>query len=266
MNRNKILLATLLAASVFAGPSAYAQSWVGTADYTAGSSEGDEDVVGPFNTYDAGAGVVLLESTGMSGGNSTFNGVYQSYVTKHELSGVPVVAAGLDDTYELTAVATFTESVSATGEITVTGGTFNLYRDTTRDRDYTTDSGFSDGEAILTGTITSGAGAAAADLSFGVTDLTIQITGYDTSVYNPDTIATGGGIFTLRMGSELDAPFLSGITSVGGNSYDVASGDLLYAADGYLALAVPEAETYAMMLAGLGLVGFMARRRTRSVI
>ena len=29
---------------------------------------------------------------------------------------------------------------------------------------------------------------------------------------------------------------------------------------------VPEAETYAMMLAGLGLVGFMARRRTRSQI
>lgn len=260
MNRNKILLATLLAASVFAGPSAYAQSWVGTADYTAGSSEGDEDVVGPFNTYDAGAGVVLLEATGAD----TFSGVYQSYVTKHELSGVPVVAAGLDDTYELTAVATFTESVSATGEISVTGGTFNLYRDTTRDRDFTTDSGFDDGEAILTGTIVGGAGAAASDLSFGVTDINIKITGYDTAVYDPDTIATGGGIFTLRMGSALDAPFLSGITSVGGNTYD--SGDLLYAADGYLALAVPEAETYAMMLAGLGLVGFMARRRSRPMI
>ena len=264
MNRNKILLAALLAASAYAAPSAYAQSWVGTADYTAGSSEGDEDVVGPFNTYDAGAGVVLLESTGQSGGSSTFSGVYQSYVTKHELSGVPVVAAGLDDTYELTAVATFTESVSATGDISVTGGTFNRYRDTTRDRDFTTDSGFADGDAILTGTITGGAGAAASDLSFGVTDITIQITDYDKSVYDPDTIATGGGIFTLRMGSALDAPFLNGITSVGGNTYD--SGDLLYAADGYLALAVPEAETYAMMLAGLGLVGFMARRRSRPMI
>jgi hypothetical protein len=31
-------------------------------------------------------------------------------------------------------------------------------------------------------------------------------------------------------------------------------------------MQVPEAETYAMMLAGLGLVGFMARRRSMSVI
>ena len=32
------------------------------------------------------------------------------------------------------------------------------------------------------------------------------------------------------------------------------------------AAPIPEAETYAMMLAGLGLVGFMARRRSMSVI
>jgi hypothetical protein len=31
--------------------------------------------------------------------------------------------------------------------------------------------------------------------------------------------------------------------------------------DNVMVTAVPEAETYAMVLAGLGLVGFMARRR-----
>jgi len=36
--------------------------------------------------------------------------------------------------------------------------------------------------------------------------------------------------------------------------------------DNVLVTAVPEAETYAMMLAGLGLIGFMARRRTRASV
>jgi hypothetical protein len=54
---------------------------------------------------------------------------------------------------------------------------------------------------------------------------------------------------------------------VAGNSYSIlVSGTPIGSAGGIYAYAftaaVPEAETYAMMLAGLGLLGFMVRRRT----
>jgi hypothetical protein len=273
MKHKKVLLAALLAASGFAAQSAYAVTtdWVGTADYTAAAnSANDEDVVGPFSTYDAGAGVVLLEVGSVAGPVTNYNGYYQSYVTKHELLGNPVLAPNLDITYELTLVANFTESVNTnTNAITVnSGGTFNVYLDTNNsiNRSFTGDSGFTDGDLILTGTVTGGAGTAIAfgGMVFGATDISIAVTGYDTNVFNPDTITDAGGIFTLRLNNPYDASFLGGITSVQGNN--VGPGDLKFAADGYLALAVPEAETYAMMLAGLGLVGFMARRRSMSII
>ncbi len=38
---------------------------------------------------------------------------------------------------------------------------------------------------------------------FGVTDITVQVTSYNTAVFEPDTIAGGDGIFTLRLGSPL---------------------------------------------------------------
>ncbi|OYY94010.1 MAG: hypothetical protein B7Y41_08730 [Hydrogenophilales bacterium 28-61-23] len=270
MKHKKIFLALLLAASSFAVQSAYAASnWIGTADYTAGvGAAGDEEAVGPFSAYDFGSGVVLLEATGIVGATTNFNGYYQSFVTKHELAGVPVTGPlnKLDSTYELTVVAEFTEKVTAIGastsDISVnSGGTFKLYRDTTKDRDFTTDSGFSNGDLIMTGTILGGAGAATnvGGMIFGATDITIAITGFDTAVYEPDTITAAGGIFTLRLGSPFDAALLGSVSSVNGNA--VNPGDFLFAADGNVALAVPEAETYAMMLAGLGLVGFVARRR-----
>ncbi|MDP1924301.1 MAG: hypothetical protein Q8K57_05905 [Thiobacillus sp.] len=45
----------------------------------------------------------------------------------------------------------------------------------------------------------------------------------------------------------LDDALLSSVNSVNGNI--LATGDFLFAADVNIALAVPEAETYAMMLA-----------------
>jgi len=76
MKHKKVLLASLLAASGFAGQSAYAVTtdWVGTADYTGAlNSANDEDVVGPFSTYDAGAGVVLLEVGSVAGPVTSFS-------------------------------------------------------------------------------------------------------------------------------------------------------------------------------------------------
>ncbi|MDP3584465.1 MAG: flocculation-associated PEP-CTERM protein PepA [Thiobacillus sp.] len=269
MNRKNVLLASLLAASSFVVQSAQAApNWIGTADYTAGSPEGDEDVVGPFSTYDFGTGVVLLETTSVVGNVSTLNGYFQSFVTNHELNSVLVLAANLNTTYELTVVANFSQTTTQIDPNTAStviqnGGSFTIYRDTYPDRDYTTDSGFTNGEVIMSGTVTGGGGVAATFGSaiFGANDITVQVTSFDAAVFDPDTIATADGIFTLRLGNSADASFLSDVPSVLGNTAD--AGDYKFAADGYATLAVPEAETYAMMLVGLGLVGFMVRRRTR---
>ncbi|MHB1259876.1 flocculation-associated PEP-CTERM protein PepA [Thiobacillus sp.] len=267
MRRMRVVAVALLAVSGMGMHTAQAVSnWAGTADYTqAQGSVGDEDVVGPFDTYDAGSGVVLLKSTGTTGSGSSlvssFNGFYQSFITNHELAGTVAAAPNLDSTYELTAVASFTESVTAAGAISVTGGSFAIYLDTNPNRNFNTDTGFTDGDAILTGNIIGGTGVADPGFSLGVTNITIAVTGFNAAVYQPPTIASGGGVFTLRMNNPYDASFLNPITHVMGNSVD--SGDLKYAADGYIALAVPEARTYAMMLAGLALVGFMARRNAR---
>lgn len=264
MEHKKVLLTALLAASGLAAHAAYAQSsWTGTADYSqalAGTGS-----VGAFDTYDAAPGVVLLQSTGTTGSGSSmvsfFDGFYQSYISSHQLAGAIAPSAGLNSSYELTAVASFAESVTAAGAITVTGGNFSIYVDNVTNHNFGSDSGFTDGVSILSGNIISGTGVAVPDFSFGATDITFEVTSFNSAVYDPDTIMGGGGIFTLRLGNPADASLLGPITSVMGNSVD--PGDLKYAADGYITLAVPEAQTYAMMLAGLGLVGFMARRRTR---
>lgn len=267
MKHMKVLMTALLVASGFSVQGAQAaSSWVGTANYKlAPGSTGDEDIVGPFDTYDAAPGVVLLKSTGTTGSGSSlvssFDGFYQSYITNHVLAGNVASSLGLNSTYELTAVANFTESVTAAGAITITGGNFAIYFDTNANHNFGGDSGFTDGASILSGNIISGTGAANPSFSFGATDITIQVTSFDSAVYSPPSITGGGGIFTLRMNNPFDAGLLGPINSVMGNS--VAPGDLKYAADGYIALAVPEAKTYAMMLAGLVLVGFMARRNSR---
>ncbi len=89
------------------------------------------------------------------------------------------------------------------------------------------------------------------------------------------TVGNGGGSgdFTSYavLGTFAGAVFTP-ITSAGGNTYDLILGfndGLRVDADyddmviGLKVVAIPEPETYALLLAGLGAVGFIARRRQR---
>lgn len=268
MKHKKVLLASLLAVSGFAVQSAQAVSnWVGTADYTvAPGAGGDEVATGNFDTYDFVPGVVLLKDTTATTGLDTYDGFYQSYVGAHLLNNLGVSEPGLNSNYEVTVTAWFKETASG-NTFTLDDGGIKLMFDTNTNKDFTHDSGFSDGAVIMEGKIVNGSGALfnIGTSSVGFTDLTIDITNYDHNVFTPNTIATGSSIFTLRLNNLADSAFLAPIGSVMGYTYD-SSTDIKLAADGYMVLQVPEAKTYAMMLAGLALVGFMARRNARFTI
>ncbi|HJV64042.1 MAG TPA: PEP-CTERM sorting domain-containing protein [Albitalea sp.] len=86
-----------------------------------------------------------------------------------------------------------------------------------------------------------------------------------------DTVGTWHSLATVSphrswgmdMGSATFAPVTAtafAITAVGGDGYFAVSE---FQADGRVVPGVPEPETYALMLAGLGVVGWMARRRQR---
>ncbi len=78
-------------------------------------------------------------------------------------------------------------------------------------------------------------------------------------------INTGPALFTFVAGSSGIPPSFSGLLGAGNYQVDIKSDTGMFTANVNIAggsvAAVPEPETYALMLAGLALVGFSARRR-----
>ncbi len=263
MTNFKLALVALFA-TLTATPALAATNWVGTASYGV-------ETVGPFNTYDfSSAGVLLLDPQTPT----IANGYYQSFVTQHLLDGLvvsnPLLSSG---NYEITVMADFVSQItSATvfGQTFATlSGNFSLWLDTTPDRNFNTDTGFNNEIKIMEGTILSGASSLinVSTQQFGGGALQLQVTGFNTGIFEPDTISAGESIFTLRLNSPVDTAFLSPITSVQSHAYAPLTGDLLFAADGSLTLTaapVPEPSTYALALAGFGVIGAAVIRRRRS--
>ena len=273
MNIARNMLTVLaLGMGVTSGNAFAAAPWTGTADYKlAPGALGDEDKVGPFSIYDLAANSpVLLKPLNNANpfnpsvGNE-FQGYYQSFVSEHQLDKLGVSSPNLNTTgvgngYELTVAANFKEKITGVFgnnfTFDVTGGDTKFYFDTSPDYDFNADSGFTNGSAILSGTILNGSGALL-NGTLGVTKLNMRVDSYDTMVFDPDTIVAGSSIFSLELDPTGNP---TNITSVLGHNYN-AGADVLLMADGNFALAVPELSTYIMMLMGIGMVGVMAVRR-----
>ncbi len=273
MNIARNMLTVLaLGMGVTSGNAFAVTPWVGTADYKlAPGALGDEDKVGPFSIYDLAANSPVLLKP-LNGANplnpsvgNEFQGYYQSFVSTHQLGKLGVSSPNLNTTgagtgYELTVAANFKEKITGVSgtdfTFNVTGGDTKFYFDTTPDYDFSADSGFTNGSAILSGTILNGSGTLL-DGTLGVTKLNVRVDSYDTTVFDPDTIVAGSSIFSLELDPTGNP---ANITSVLGHGYN-AGADVLLMADGNFALAAPELSTYIMMLMGIGMVGFMAVRR-----
>ncbi len=259
-----------------------AAPWVGNADYAAGPNGVSQgDLVGPFDTYDFGMGPVLLQGALVAGVGDTIDVYYQSYLTGHEdlidLTGEVAAphlnATGAGSGYELTLAVHLTETVTSqvsnvAGDFVtyaVTGGSADLYLDATPDFDLASDSGFTDGAAILSALVTGGAGSLFAPPSgdpVGAVSVDFDVTGFDPLVFDPDTLITGRAVFTQQVPPSFgpgDGPSVS--ISVLGHPVDETT-DLLLGADGNAGFQVVP-EPLSLLLVSSGLAGVVLLRRRR---
>jgi hypothetical protein len=100
----------------------------------------------------------------------------------------------------------------------------------------------------------------------GVTFNSATLNGYSLVPLTPLSPGLGFTVYNLALGAQ---PFTGPLQLlVSGNSFGSISsysGTISVSAGSPIPSPVPEPETYAMMLAGLGLLGFAARRKAKSI-
>jgi hypothetical protein len=273
-------------------PAALASApWIGSADYKlAPGATGDEAKVGPFDTYDFGTGIALLQPAGIIQEGTTFTGYFQTMVDGHFLgaNGITVNQldisggknfAGSNNGFELTLTSYFngvyTNVTANSADFSIQGGSASLYSDTNPDYNFALDTGFNNGANILSGSITGGLGSIIFPGVWGIgaEQINLDFNGifgsFNAAVYDPDTIGGGSALFSIKTKTLLNpnTPVIdevwNGNKKVGGIL--AANVSQLAELDGKLQLtAVPVPA--AAWLFGSGLLGLLTAGKRKKII
>lgn len=275
---SQILLVT--AVSLSSATTAFADApWVGTANYLAApNAQADEAFVGPFDSYDFGAGIGLIKPDGQLAVGQTFTGWFQTWVGSHVLNGTGLTVPQLNTSgsgsgFELTVISqfsgTYTSLAAGLMGFTIDSGTASMMFDSNPNYHFGLDQGFSDGNAIFTGSITSGSGLVNTVIGYGFEAVSLDMTGafslVDANVFSPSNINGADALFSIAtktpfVNTPVINQVLAGNKTVQGNS--VINGQL-FELDGNLQLtAVPVPTTAWMFLSGLfGLVSINRKKQ-----
>lgn len=253
--------------------------WVGSADYLAApNAQADEAIVGPFDSYDFGAGIGLIKPDGQVTVGQTFSGWFQTWVGSHVLNGSGITVPQLNTSgsgtgFELTVVSqftgTYTSLVPGGMGFTIDSGSASMMFDSNPNYHFGLDQGFSDGDAIFTGSISGGTGFLNTVVGYGFESVSLNMTGaftsVDTNVYNPGNISGATALFSIAANSPFNYTPVIAQVALGNNSVQgvSAANGQLFQMDGYLQLtAVPLPATAWMFLGGLfGLVGINRKKQ-----